>query len=827
MIDLSKLKIEKKSDIINPMAIFSSLPNKSEKYNGYLRNVQGEVLNQWFELRNNRDNIIKMNTGSGKTTVALLILQSCLNEGKGNAVYVVRDNYLIQQVKDEANDLGIKIVENENNIDFLKNKAILVISIQKLINGKTVFDERNNIDNIIIDDVHACLDNAEQQFIIRIMRNVHGDLYNSIFSLFEKELKRQNHLNTINIKDGIMETNAMLVPYWEVKNKYTRLLECINKYKDDESYKDITFPFSFLNDIIQYCNICIAYNTIEISPDCLPIYKVSSFNNAKRRIFISATLKDDGKLINSFNLDKDNIPKIITPSQALDIGNRMILFPQAINQHITDDDIKYYLKKISTSKRVVVIVPSHRRAEYWKDVAEHIYDKNNIEDVKNHTIGLDIMVNRYDGIDLKGTLCSFLVIDGLPSSKSLFEQITELMLRDTTKSSVEKIQKIEQGMGRGIRSNQDDCAVVIMGKQLLNIIYNGKAEETFSFSTRIQYELSEQIAEQLKSEDLESIMNTFDLCLNKDSEWITIMSKSLSEVKVTNTLKYNEEDLKLNEAFNLALKGNYQECVNIIQSLVNTTSEEKKKGYFMFYLAKYECYINELESQKLLLSAKQYNRDLYLPLNGFDFKQRLLKKTKQSSKILKLYTENYKKNMQLYSYKFETLFTDLVFAQNSYKSFERAINDIGEHLGFEVCMPDSEFGEGPDNIWRLNETTYMVIECKNESQTESISKDYCGQLYNSNEWTKGKYGADNSFYPIIVHKSKSFSKLASPSDDFRVMTEERINKLVDNIRLFCNSLVSATDIDEQVINKNLNSYKLDSNSIIDNYTLPYVKEQKS
>lgn len=82
MIDLSKLTTERKSDIINPLAIFSSLPNKSEKYNGYLRNVQGEVLNQWFELRNNKDNIIKMNTGSGKTTVALLILQSCLNEQK-------------------------------------------------------------------------------------------------------------------------------------------------------------------------------------------------------------------------------------------------------------------------------------------------------------------------------------------------------------------------------------------------------------------------------------------------------------------------------------------------------------------------------------------------------------------------------------------------------------------------------------------------------------------------------------------------------------------------------------------------------------------------
>ncbi len=43
-----------------------------------------------------------MNTGSGKTTVGLLMLQSCLNEGVGPAVYVVPDNYLVNQVCDEA-----------------------------------------------------------------------------------------------------------------------------------------------------------------------------------------------------------------------------------------------------------------------------------------------------------------------------------------------------------------------------------------------------------------------------------------------------------------------------------------------------------------------------------------------------------------------------------------------------------------------------------------------------------------------------------------------------------------------------------------------------
>lgn len=86
MIDFTQLGLNTFQKQINPRDIFMGLTNKTEKYQ-YPRDVQGEVWKQWFEQRNNRDTIIKMNTGSGKTVVALMILQSCLNEGIGPAKY--------------------------------------------------------------------------------------------------------------------------------------------------------------------------------------------------------------------------------------------------------------------------------------------------------------------------------------------------------------------------------------------------------------------------------------------------------------------------------------------------------------------------------------------------------------------------------------------------------------------------------------------------------------------------------------------------------------------------------------------------------------------
>ena len=98
----------------HPRDLFMALPNKNKSYS-YPRDVQTEVWNQWFDNRNEKNNIIKMNTGSGKTVVGLMILKSCLLEGIGPAVYVVPDNYLVNQVVEEAGRIGIKVTKTEDD----------------------------------------------------------------------------------------------------------------------------------------------------------------------------------------------------------------------------------------------------------------------------------------------------------------------------------------------------------------------------------------------------------------------------------------------------------------------------------------------------------------------------------------------------------------------------------------------------------------------------------------------------------------------------------------------------------------------------------------
>ncbi|HIH36529.1 MAG TPA: DEAD/DEAH box helicase family protein [Methanocellales archaeon] len=68
---------------------------------------QESILKEWYKnLREQKDIIVKLHTGQGKTLIGLLMLQSSINEGKGPAVYLCPNNYLVTQTTDQAHSFG-------------------------------------------------------------------------------------------------------------------------------------------------------------------------------------------------------------------------------------------------------------------------------------------------------------------------------------------------------------------------------------------------------------------------------------------------------------------------------------------------------------------------------------------------------------------------------------------------------------------------------------------------------------------------------------------------------------------------------------------------
>ena len=60
------------------------------------------------------------------------------------------------------------------------------------------------------------------------------------------------------------------------------------------------------------------------------------------------------------------------------------------------------------------------------------------------------MINKYDGVDLPDEACRILVVDGLPDVRRLIDRREQAILGSSDRYRSRQVQRIEQGMGRGI-----------------------------------------------------------------------------------------------------------------------------------------------------------------------------------------------------------------------------------------------------------------------------------------------------------------------------------------------------------------------------------------
>jgi hypothetical protein len=851
-IDFSKLVSTGNHQSIEPRDIFMALPDKDRSY-GYPRDVQTEVWKQWFTKRNEKNVIIKMNTGSGKTIVGLTILQSCLNEGKGPAVYIVPDNYLVQQVCSEAKKLGIRIAydvydesgnkENgEDDYHFKNGRAILVTNIHKLVNGKSVFGMRQsgnvNIGSIIIDDVHACLDTIEQQHTI-LIESTHK-LYEPIIKTFLVDREVSDNQTLYNIIVSQDPRQNYLLPFW-VWQKHSMNIYKLLTEPEFSSEPFVLFNLSLLRDNWKTCNCVISVRGIELTMKGIPINKISSFEQSQRRIFMSATLADDSVFVSTIGLKHTDIENIITPEKANDLGERLILFPKHLNSKITDEHIKQILKKLSTEYNVVVIVPSFERLSFWFDVQpEQILSsrEKNIEIgitlLKNGDhIGLTILVNKYDGIDLPDDACRILVIDGLPAMRSEYDIIIQSINSNDKRICREQIQKIEHGMGRGVRSNSDYCVVVFMGDKLADAMANQCGDRFFSKATYEQLNLSRQLWEQLmesgKKPQAEEVFSLVEYILLRTPEWINASKSALATIEYNKSANIDSIAVAMRDAFEKECIERYDEAFSIIETEMKKTDDKKTKGLLIQYMAEYKNFTNPAHAQELLLSARNLNPMVLKPISGIQFERLQCSPNGQAAYAIKHISDSGLK-MNEYLIHVDSILGSLTFSENSANQFEQALKNAASVIGIYSSRPEVEYGGiAPDNLFALGNSEYAVIECKNGTTTKSISKHDCNQLLGSVQWFKNHY-MDNGLicYPIMIHNSKVFSSEASPSNDIRIMTPELLSDFCSSVKKFTEALVQNDMIGKiKEVEKLLSQLDLNGKQIIHKYTVAFSKKTRT
>lgn len=431
-------------------------------------------------------------------------------------------------------------------------------------------------------------------------------------------------------------------------------------------------------------------------------------------------------------------------------------------------------------------------------------------------------MNRYDGIDLPDDSCRILVIDGLPNISNMNDKYEQEVVRKSERIQREQVQRIEQGMGRGVRSNNDYCLIYLLGNQLTNVLYADDGYNYFSNATKAQFELSEKMCEQIEGQSLNEIMEIGDYILKRDPNWIEICKNVTAGIEYVSSVNISRVAKTTRKAFDYGMYGDYSKAVEAINCLVNEEANERIRGYYKQVLAEYTNFVDKSEAQQILKSAKADNIEVLNPIEGIQFIRDTKELPEQSRSIIDNINKCQLNENKLILY-VDDILDDLKFAAGTSKKFENAIKEIFVAIGYAARQPEREVGKGPDDFVILGSGNYFVIECKNETTTDTINKHDCNQLNGSFMWFNNLYQDEQvNCTPIMIHNSKVFNFECSPHSAIRIMTPELLEKFKNNVRDFIVAVCQQNNFkNTEKINTLIRGYKLNKEVLVEEYTTSY------
>jgi len=726
---------------------------------------------------------------------------------------------------EEAESLGIEVVEDPRDAAFASGQKICVATVHKLFNGKSVFGVdavKIPIGTVIVDDAHACVATISEQFRITLP-NTH-EAYGKILKAVAGDLKRQSPSRYLELEDSDPWA-TMEVPFWAWKDKQEKILKALHEHKDSD---ELIFSYALLREILPYCRCIIGGQTLEIEPICPPTDLIKSFFKAKRRIYMTATLADDSVLVTHFGASPDKLSDPIVPISSQFMGERMILMPQELNPEIEVPEIRQLLIDLSKDENVVVIVPSKQAADDWKGHADQILmgDKvaPGIEKLRKGHVGLSVLVNRYDGIDLPGAACRILALFELPEVSSFREAADMAILADSKAGLRRQMQRIEQGMGRGVRSNDDYCVVLLCGPKLTSRIKSPEGRQMLTGATQAQLDLSTSLAKQLDGTDTDGIKKVVKQCLDRDSTWVKVSKKALLRAKPSKGLSLDPVAVGIRTAFDQARVGDHPAAVQTLKSAVNSLEDDDAKALTLAREAEIAHHIDPANAQKILLAAHKLNNSVLKPIEGIAYQKLTSVAGKQAAAVQDIHRSRFLEAADRILH-FKGLVEDLKFEPSTSNEFEAAIYDIGRLLGFGSQRPEKSSEKGPDNLWAFSNGEFLVIECKNGATSEQgISKHDLGQLGQGLDWFEEKYTKTVPKTALIVHPLNNTGPGAAMIEDARVMTEKQMAKLRSALLDFAKALGDANVLNDVArISELLTSHNFTPSTFLGQYSVPLKK----
>lgn len=827
MVDFRKLMGSKPSaPDVDPLKVFGSLDRKAS--HAGLRQAQEIALATLHARRQDRDLVLKMPTGLGKSSVGLLMLQSyMLSAGRG-CVYLCPTVQLVKQVLAEAERLGVRAYEYPRNqphphADCPAARALTICTYDKLFNGRSTFD-RDDVQfvphAIVCDDAHSGIEEIRDAFTLRVRS---PEAYEALRDVVANACSSYQRGVWEDIGAGQPRV-AMELPYWLWMPLVDAARAALSPFGASDEFK---FVWPRLRERLRWTRLVISADTFELSPLVMPVEEVNSYHAAAHRIFMSATLADDSVLVSMLGCAESAALSPVCAGTESPPGERLAVAPSLIDPSLDRGWLVRWAAGSSQNYNVIVLCPSESAAQDWVSAGAVLATRNNIETVLAalhvRQTRFAVFAQRYDGIDLPDDDCRILILDGMPFGQGLIDSHDASRARLLGGPRNKLVYRIEQGMGRAVRSPADYALVVLAGPELASYVSNAEVRPYFGRDVQLQLAVAQELADEAKREHAVPPSDTFNE-LAKHLLWREPSWRAYYDDRVRRRLADSPAMIDTNsvraatlqrQAFMHADAGDVAQATARMSQAIDLADSEQRRAALLEEKARYYYMLDPGESMKLQATAYAGWRGVFRPPMGASAKPP--RHEDAAARVLTLAKQHASRNGLVAA--FTALRAELSFGL-PHSRFEALLEQLATYVGADSSRPELETGHGPDNLILWADAS-LVVEAKNMAQYTSIPKHDAGQLLHSIEWFRREYPHAVGAVPVFVGPAVVAAPGVHPPSGTRVMTAAHLERLVDATAAFIAALATKALDQWSVaeVNALLASHGLNSGQLVQRFSV--------
>jgi hypothetical protein len=479
--------------LTSPLELFDCL-DKSKSTIKNLRNAQKEILQKYWEGLKDYPRIgIRLPTGSGKSLIAILILEAHRQAGR-NVAILTANKGLAEDMKRRCDEFNIpsatifgteeepsyRMIRTRNLTMYKRKQIIGIFNYHSYLYGTEYKQEIFPPDVLVVDDASDFETVRNDFFCILIEKYRHKDLYNAI-------LNELQPCSTIypNLTAFVNETarpNSMELIYFVHSERIMQILQ--SHYR--EFADDITLKLSYdrNRDRSSSFLVFITGYEIEIRPliipeECLKMY------NIQQTIFMSATLPERELLQKMFGIRSDIA--ILDESalsreafQEIETLGKRLIFPidqAGLGERVSSVSLGMILELFSIKRKLLILVNSVSDARSIfnfltkEGISTTFYTSSeDSERFAKSSEGVLVCANRYFGLDFPGDACKVAVIVRLPMIWDSIDNFQFSTIGNAIYSEQRIGNRLTQSFGRCNRLITDEALYFILDPRVISRI---------------------------------------------------------------------------------------------------------------------------------------------------------------------------------------------------------------------------------------------------------------------------------------------------------------------------------------------------------------------